>query len=381
MEEQLSIYRIAERMAEETIIHGNISVTETFRNEALEKVSANYMYYHGYVSLVVCLFGIPSNLINITVLTRRHMRTPINFILTWMAVSDLLTMISYVPFAVHYYCSFSPFSVSPEKNSLPWMRFLLFHINFTSTTHTISIWLGVALAIFRYVHLQSPSKGSLTHMRRKIRARIVVFVIYVCSILLLVPNFVSNKLVPLSDNSTVYILEDFHLGTAQVKPVVMINLLLYSILAKFLPCILITAYGGILLRTLRNTMIVKRRMWTNNNLTTQKSYDTTKTTYMLLVVIILFVVTELPQGILILLSLFLKGFFEHVYIPLGDAMDIIALVNNSINFILYCTMSSDFRKTLVEMVCQLRKPKTRKLPVPVPNGTRVYQSLLSRVNP
>ncbi|XP_033724687.1 sex peptide receptor-like [Pecten maximus] len=369
-------------MSQEPAINVNFSAMDTFRNEALEMVSANYMYYHGYVSLVVCLFGIPSNLINITVLTRRHMRTPINFILTWMAVSDLLTMMSYVPFAVHYYCSFSPYTVSKEKNSLPWMRFLLFHINFTATTHTVSIWLGVALAIFRYVHIQSPAKGSLTHMRRKIRARIVVFVIYICSVLLLVPNFVSNKLVPLSENSSIYILEDFHLGTADVKPVVMINLLLYSVMAKFLPCVLITAYGGILLRTLRNTMIVKRRMWTNNNLLPQKSYDTTKTTYMLLVVIILFVVTELPQGILILLSLFLKGFFEHVYIPLGDAMDIIALINNAINFLLYCTMSSDFRKTLVQMVCQLRKrkPKTRELPIPAQNRVRIYQSLLHRMD-
>ncbi|XP_060078309.1 G-protein coupled receptor dmsr-1-like [Ylistrum balloti] len=359
----------------------NISITETFRNEALEIASAHYMYYHGYISLVVCLFGIPSNVINITVLTRRHMRTPINFILTWMAVSDMLTMISYVPFAAHYYCSFSPYTVSPQKNSLPWMRFLLFHINFTATTHTVSIWLGVALAIFRFVHLQSPAKGSLTHMRRKIRARIVVFVIYIGSVLLLIPNFISNKLVPLSENSTIYILEDFRLGSTDVKPVVMINLLLYSVIAKFLPCILITVYGGILLRTLRNKMKVKRRMWTNNNLITHKSYDTTKTTYMLFVVIILFVVTELPQGILILLSLFLKGFFEHVYIPLGDVMDIVALINNAINFILYCTMSSDFRKTLVEMVCQLRKRKAKsRKQIPAQNSARVYQSLLTRVN-
>ncbi|OWF46783.1 Thyrotropin-releasing hormone receptor [Mizuhopecten yessoensis] len=348
----------------------NASVSEIFRSEALEKVSANYMYYHGYVSLVVCLFGIPSNLINITVLTRRHMMTPFNFILTWMAVSDMLTMISYVPFAFHYYCSFSPYSVSPEKNSFPWMLFLLFHINFTATTHTVSIWLGVALAIFRYVHLQSPSKGSLTHMRRKIRARIVVFVIYVGSVLILIPNFASNKLVPLMNNSSIYILEDFHLGTASVKPVVMTNLLLYSVLAKFLPCVLITVYGGLLLRILHKKIKAKRRMWTNNNLITQKSYDTTKNTYMLLVVIILFVVTELPQGILILLSLFLKGFFECVYIPLGDAMDILALINNAINFFLYCIMSSDFRKTLAQMVCQLKRKrsKTRKISLPTHNS-------------
>jgi len=32
-----------------------------------------------------------------------------------------------------------------------------------------------------------------------------------------------------------------------------------------------------------------------------------------------------------------------VYVPLGDLMDILALINNGINFILYCTMSKQFR--------------------------------------
>ena len=47
---------------------------ESFQTDALHSFHKWYAGVHGYLSLLVCLFGIPMNLINITVLTRRHMR-------------------------------------------------------------------------------------------------------------------------------------------------------------------------------------------------------------------------------------------------------------------------------------------------------------------
>ena len=41
-----------------------------------------------------------------------------------------------------------------------------------------------------------------------------------------------------------------------------------------------------------------------------------------------------------------KQFFVSCYNPLGEVMDMLALTNCSINFILYCLMSTQFRTTL-----------------------------------
>lgn len=338
-----------------TDIWGTDSVIyeEHLRSKTLHSISSWYAGVHGYLSLIVCFFGIPTNLINVTVLTRKHMQTPINCILTWMAVSDMLTMGSYVPFVIHFYIQFPNFEISPEKNGYGWMSFLLFHINFSATTHTVSIWLGVALAIFRYRHIQSPAKGSLTRMRRLIRARLAICGIVIMSIVLLIPNYMSNKLVRYDANSSMYGLQDLKLGTSFVRPVVLINLFLYSTVAKLLPCILMLVYGGLLLRTLNNKVRVKRRKLSQQGIIKTRPLDTSRTTIMLLIVMVLFLLTELPQAILIVLSIILKGFFTNVYIPLGDAMDIIALINNAINFILYCSMSREFRRTLVKLVCSV----------------------------
>ena len=70
---------------------------------------------------------------------------------------------------------------------------------------------------------------------------------------------------------------------------------------------------------------------------------------MLLAVVGLFQLTEFPQGVLTLCSIFIPNFFYDVYWPLGDVLDIAALLNNSINFVLYCTMSRQFRETFVEV--------------------------------
>ena len=45
-----------------------------------------------------------------------------------------------------------------------------------------------------------------------------------------------------------------------------------------------------------------------------------------------------------------EKFFQHCYHPMGDFMDEMALINSAVNFILYCLMSKQFRKTFAEML-------------------------------
>jgi len=83
---------------------------------------------------------------------------------------------------------------------------------------------------------------------------------------------------------------------------------------------------------------------------------------MLVLVVLSFVVTEMPQGILAFLSGINNDIFEEVYVPLGDIFDILVLINSSANFILYCIMSAQFRKTFREVFCVSRyrsEAKTR----------------------
>ena len=71
--------------------------------EGLAAYALGYWYVHPYLSLLICVFGISSNIINIIILTQKKMLNPINCVLTGIAVSDIITMADYVPFVIHFY--------------------------------------------------------------------------------------------------------------------------------------------------------------------------------------------------------------------------------------------------------------------------------------
>ncbi|BFZ23684.1 hypothetical protein BsWGS_26723 [Bradybaena similaris] len=326
-------------------------------NGDLYSFSDWYAQYHGYVSLCVCLGGIVTNTFNVTVLTRRHMRTPVNLILTGLAVSDIITMLSYLPFATHFYCVYPSNMSSPEKNSKLWMTFFVFHINLTTVTHTISIWLCVVLAIVRYHHIRSPTRVMSARIKRIAQSKYLVLGTYIISILVMIPNYLTNELkqqpwvTDSQENKTIYVLENLRLGSNDTNPLVLTNVWMYAILAKIVPCFLISVFGSLLLHQMRAKIKQRKDFLKVSISNSNKLHEHSRTTMMLVTVIVLFLITELPQGILIILSACKAGFFVAVYMPLGDVMDIGALVNNAINFVLYCSMSAKFRQTFFNLYC------------------------------
>jgi len=121
--------------------------------ERLRELHDWYRIYHGYLATVVCALGIVANGVNIVVLTRRSMLSAINCILTALAVSDGLTMVAYLPFALRFYVLYG---VEPtlERNKQSAVRFLLFYAGFSVVVHTTSIWLTVVMATFRYIFVR-----------------------------------------------------------------------------------------------------------------------------------------------------------------------------------------------------------------------------------
>lgn len=130
-----------------------------------------YRDIHGWLSTVVCIFGIPCNLLNILVLTRPNMiSSPTNLILTALAFSDLFTMMSSLPNSVYFYLIHDPnVQESYERDSFFWISYQMLHVAVSVTTHCISIWLTVYLAFFRYIFLltATPSNQSKANNANK----------------------------------------------------------------------------------------------------------------------------------------------------------------------------------------------------------------------
>lgn len=81
-------------------------------------------------------------------LNRRKMVSSTNIILTGLAVADMMVMIDYVPYTVHNYILTS--QSRTDMFAYRWTLFTLFHAHFSVVCHSISTWLTVILAIWRW---------------------------------------------------------------------------------------------------------------------------------------------------------------------------------------------------------------------------------------
>ena len=137
---------------------------------------------------------------------------------------------------------------------------------------------------------------------------------------------------------------------------------MYSVLAKLIPCLALTYLSLALIRVLYRANQRKQRLKQHgidyNNiagaqhLVVTNSQHCDRTTRMLLAILLLFLITEFPSGLIALLSGILgEEFHMNIYHSLGELMDLLALINSAVNFILYCTMSRQFRKTFTKLFC------------------------------
>ena len=335
----------------------------------LQKFQIGYGAVHGYLSMCVCLFGMLANLANIIVLTRKNMKSSTNIILTWLAVADLLTMIDYFPFVLHFYILKDPSLQFPFTYGYGWVIFLAFHASFSIVCHTIAIWLTIELAIFRFIYIWFPTKGGIYCNQAKAKKAVLCAIIY--TITICVPNYLSNTIVDVSClsgkplKSTAYTLDERHEGP--LKVIGKVNYWIQAFLVKLIPCFMLTILTLLLIVAMHRAH--KRRMALKNQgrkAESDKHGEHNRTTFMLLTVVVLFLITEMPQGIFTIMVSSVEGFQAQYYEPLGDLFDVVALCNNSVNFVLYCSMSTQFRKTFFDTFCSCieeRKKGWRKLGV------------------
>lgn len=306
----------------------NNSVNYTYCN--LYDFANSYKDMYGYICILVCVFGSLTNVINICVLTAKEMRWPTNFILTGLAVADLFVMIDYIPFVVY-----RNFMKKDPSYFTYWKAlFLMFHVLFSQICHFISCTLTVLLAVWRHIAITFPQNAKV--WCNNYRTIVAIVLSYVVCPLVSLPLFFSLYIEPKPqsyfqngtavpsnyssinetvNNQTIYLLNHR----------ISINFWVYSLIIKLIPCLLLIVLSQCLISALIKTKQRRRKLLNKVPLVTQndgnnKSKKTNKidaseqqvdrTTKMLLAVLLLFLITELPQAVLGILSALLGEIFE-----------------------------------------------------------------------
>uniref|UniRef100_A0A158Q8V0 G_PROTEIN_RECEP_F1_2 domain-containing protein n=1 Tax=Elaeophora elaphi TaxID=1147741 RepID=A0A158Q8V0_9BILA len=353
----------------------------------LYAIHAFYKPIHTYLSIVICILGAMCNFCNIVVLTRKRMRTPVNMILTGMACCDTVVLFSNLVYTTHY--TFAAFAnCHPEHWSYGWALFLVCHAHLSLIGHSSSIWLSVMLALIRYMTLRSRRKADVLQVNLQHSYMAITFVILFVT-LMNAPNFLSYKIIEMKLSEMCNITDNNNYDASAYIPGVSdlaleAHCLIFRMafwisgtIFKMIPCLLLSFFVWLLMKILtkvqqnrlkllhhssqrykgkqdgkrenhgRNKNLIASHRSTNTYCTkinTTVIYRADRTTRMLLTILCVVLSTELPQGIMVVLSGILpQAFRRHIYNSLGDLLDLLSLCNACTTFVIYCSMSEQFR--------------------------------------
>lgn len=317
------------------------------------------------ISKVISAVSIVFNALNIVVLTRREMISPTSLILTAIAFADLFNSCIFLANVLA-----TPDDGGPQ--SFLGAVYFAFAINATLTMHSISIWLGVVLSAYRYALLRkipdtNKKFGTVT-------VKLSIILIYIVIPALLTRNYLRTSIIK---NETSYIV-DPNLESD------VIQYWTYTLGLKVIPCVLMIVFGSCLLYSLRKLHLRRislHYMHSQNRQNRERAHQNahtpdastpqtngngqpaarvepaiaprrlrerwkqySRTTKLLVVIISVFVLTQLPQGLVLVWDL-------QIYKEYGPLFDIMSLLNNCISFALYCLMSEAFRRMFLRVFC------------------------------
>lgn len=209
--------------------------------------------------------------------------------------------------------------------------------------------------IFSYFHFRYPQRNHIFCSDSRCKWAIIIsylLPIFLCSPTYFVLSIRDTKVIEDKEYILYYTsLSDVALNNDNY---LIFNFWMYAVFIKLLPCCILTFIIFWLIKTLfgakkrknnlRNFNENKQEDKEMKNKVNKRERRAQRTTKMLLAVLILFLITEFPQGIFgLLIGMKGKCIFLKCYQNFGELMDILALLNGSINFILYCCMNRMFR--------------------------------------
>uniref|UniRef100_A0A8R1TYW7 G_PROTEIN_RECEP_F1_2 domain-containing protein n=3 Tax=Onchocerca TaxID=6281 RepID=A0A8R1TYW7_ONCVO len=351
----------------------------------LSNFHVTYGLIHPYIAVILCFAGTILNVMTVAVLTRPSMISPVNVLLCSVAICDILVMASYLIFVTHFLINAANRCLHTDY-SYPWTIFTLIHAHASVILHSTSIWLTVLLAQIRVLTI----RRSTLHPSTTVTIRFTVLLsIATCIIMSLfnLPNFLTFKvvrtspelflpcLVKYSKNSSLSLSIDndkfdddysqqnleyvddsddeypVYMLVASQGNCMKLKLAFWSngILFKVVPCFLLTVSIIVLVKVIADLSNQRRTLAQLMKRKVPKDH----TTPMLVAVLSIFLITELPQGVMNVLTGIFTGdtFHQKVYLPLGDFMDLLSLINSAVNFLIYCIMNKRFRITFLQLFC------------------------------
>ncbi|XP_065209215.1 G-protein coupled receptor dmsr-1-like [Planococcus citri] len=322
-----------------------MSPEEPFCGQTLLTIGTYYKRnISGYVDMPTCIIGLIFNILNLVIFTRKKMRSPINLVFANLSLADLLTLLTLIPIS---WLHIAEHNVNVDRKSSYEQELLFISCHdFGTTFHFISAFLTVMLAIWRYIAVVHPFTGwPRCNMKT---TRNVIAAVYVTGILLNLPMYLSRNISIKRDNNTIVYVPGFKRDSILFTTAFAIK----GVLQYLLPSVLLPMFSFKLVVVLMTRKECQEQSTPSSNVQNyarklKLKHQNDRSIIILLIVIVLFFITKVPSGILYLMSIIYDRsvYNRECFFGLRAIFSTLTAINMSVTFVLYYTMSQNFRIT------------------------------------
>ena len=310
-------------------------------------------FIYSKLIVFVAVVGVFGNLLNLGVLTkhnsqhhREKMERAVSVGLTILAVTDLFFCLTLLPHAwlprkVFFHLSQGfEFYYAVHSN-------IIFNV-----TVMVSTWLTVAMATSRYIAICHPLRARLVIDMRY--TSLTAIAILISSVLANIPRLWTYKIssLPCTNNNTAYYTVP-GLLTQQYAYYYPVYLGLYFILSTVIPLVMLTTCNIYLVRALKKSDRLRRLRAPNTAACASES--SRRLTIILIGLVIMYITLVSPAEIINFIRDIILSTNGKQNTPLYNlavaVVNFLQALNFALNFVLYCSVNSQFRKTITQLMC------------------------------
>lgn len=327
---------------------------------------------YGIAFPILLMFLVTSNIFVVLVLSKKHMVSPTNTVLLYMAVADLFVGLVPAPFTIFYFTLGYYRKILHQELWWCYMSHYLMDV-LPPVCHNIAIWLTVLLAFQRFMYIQYAVTAQNLCTIKNVRwaSLLIVFI----SILSNVQKYYEVTFDIFRGNRAYYD-PDIETSVVQNHSVFCINrntiipesmgdmffpIYIWTRAIGFvvLPSVLLVVLNVLLIIGLRKAQERRNRLLCENRpREANRQKESNNTSLMLVMVVTIFLVVNLPQA----------GFFITMCIDTAAGLDLelfrtnyaylfvmvcnmLIMATYPVNFGIYCSTSTQFRDTFKRIFC------------------------------